>query len=335
MVTSSSTPGERQRSSALGPGYRNVPWALFFALLAVHVYQCRTSEEKGQPAAAQEGPAQPASVVLRVGDEVLRLEDIQAQIDRLPPGVRARHASPEERRAFLDRLIKNEILAHEARRLGYDRDPEIASGQKKAMVLKLLRERLGDAPPPGEITELAIEKYYREHADQFDHPGEVRLTQIVVRDRERALSLHREATELAASARQSAAGDADAADRRAFRDLVLRHSEEDGAKEHGGDLNIVVGRPNDQPEPLVDAALTLAAAGDLSPVIETERGFHILKLRQRVPAVTRSLQESKAHIERLLTDQSRDRRVDELVAALSTGLHVEIVHENLARVRFD
>jgi peptidyl-prolyl cis-trans isomerase C len=283
---------------------------VILAAAAAIVWSSASSGPKKQPDAGD--------VLVRVGDDVLRRADAQAEVDRMPPAARARYASPEERRAFFDRMVKNEILAAEARRLGYDRDPEVVLATKKAMVQKLLKERIRAEPAPSEVTEAAIARYYQEHAREFVHPEEVRVTEVVSRTREEALDVLREAEK--------------ADDLTAFRALVFARSADEASKARGGDLTIV-GRPGDVPGPVVDAALALDRVGALSPVIETPKGFHVLKLRQRVPASRRSLEESRARIARLLADDGRDRKVDELVGELRRSVKVEVFEERFAGVR--
>ena len=53
--------------------------------------------------------------------------------------VRARYATPEKRREFLDSLIRFEVLAAEARRQGLERDPEVARTLEKVMVQRLVQ----------------------------------------------------------------------------------------------------------------------------------------------------------------------------------------------------
>lgn len=323
----SSRPPLRQRRSVLGFRSLIALLPVLSVLAAVVLWSFRAANEKK--------PSEAGDVLLRVGDTSVRLSEVQEQIDRMPAATRSRYASPGERQAYLEKLINNEVLAAEARRLGYDRDPEVVAAMKKAMILKLLKERIGAEPAPGEISEADIEKYYRDHADEFVHPEEVRITQIVVKTRERAIQVLDEATRASADARSGAAADPATTALKAFRSLVFKYSEDEVAATRGGDLTLVAGRHDEPPSPLVEAAFALRNAGDLSPVVEAIDGFHILMLRQRVPASTRSLQESRTRLARLLSEESRDRRVSELANGLAKDMQVEVFAERFASVRFD
>jgi peptidyl-prolyl cis-trans isomerase C len=98
---------------------------------------------------------------------------------------------------------------------------------------------------------------------------------------------------------------------------------------------IQVGTNADAPAALVQAASALQTPGELSGVIETERGFHVLALRQRVPGSARTLAESRSRIIRLLSERSRDRKLEELSKELSKKTHIEIFEDRWRAVRFE
>jgi peptidyl-prolyl cis-trans isomerase C len=273
-------------------------------------------------------------VVLRLGSDTVRLAAAQAEIDQLPPLIRQSYAAPQERRAYLQKWVNNTILLHEALRLGYERDPEVLRAMHRAMILKLLTERIGSEPASGEITEAAIAQYYREHPHEFGRPEEVRVTQIVVNDQERARAVLAEAHEVQAHVRTTVEDDVAAADLQAFRRLVFQYSEDPASRQRGGDLTLT--REPDQPLPqaLINAGFQLRTVGEVSPIITTDAGFHIVKLRQRIAARHMSLDDVRPRVIRRIAEQRRDRKVEELVATLTQVLDVQVFEDRLAQLRF-
>lgn len=75
--------------------------------------------------------------------------------------------------------------------------------------------------------------------------------------------------------------------------------------------------------------------GDLSPVVEDSLGFYVLQLRHRVPAVNRSLEESRTPILHSLSDEARDRKLDELVASIGKTTSLEVFKDCFAKVHFE
>lgn len=219
------------------------------------------------------GLAESDDALLQFGDNVVRLADAQAEIDAIPPVVRLRYTSSEARRLYVEKWVNNEILAQEARRLGYDRDPEVMLAAKRAMILKLLKEQIGTEASPGEITHAEIEKHYREHLDEFSRPKEARITQIVVKSRDQALVVLDEAERVRANARKRSAKGWPSVDLTEFRKLVFKYSEDADSKAGGGDVSVTAELEKNLPRRFVEAAFALQEIGALSPVVETETGF--------------------------------------------------------------
>jgi parvulin-like peptidyl-prolyl isomerase len=203
---------------------------------------------------------------------------------------------------------------------------------QRAMILKVLTERIGSEPEPGEITEAAIAQYYREHPHEFGRPEEVRVTQVVVNDKERALAVLAEAHEV--QARTTVDADVAAADLQAFRRLVFQYSEDPESRQHGGDLTLTREPGQPLPQALINAGFQLRTVGELSPVVATDSGFHIVKLRQRIAARHRSLDDVRPRVMRRVAEQMRNRKVEELVATLTQVLDVQVFEDRLAQLRF-
>jgi parvulin-like peptidyl-prolyl isomerase len=66
-----------------------------------------------------------------------------------------------------------------------------------------------------------------------------------------------------------------------FAALAKAESEDDGSRAQGGDVGFV--RPNEWPNEFVAAANALKNKGDLSGIVETRFGLHVLKLIDRLP----------------------------------------------------
>jgi hypothetical protein len=133
----------------------------FAALLLVAAPACKRT-------GAQRSARSEEAVVALVAGQPVTFVTLQAQLDHLSPPVRERYAKlPEERAQLLQRLINNEVLAGEARRLGYDKDPEVVDAAKKAMVMKVLRTQIGEGPSAAATGPAAVQAYYDAHRDEF------------------------------------------------------------------------------------------------------------------------------------------------------------------------
>ena len=286
--------------------------ALLFVLLALGA--CKPAHGPA-PSPARSGP-----VLARVDDVEITGSDLQELLNRYThmPFVVARYSTPEKKKELLDALVRHELLAREALRRGYDRDPDVQRVAKKQMVSLFEKREINEKIRPEDVSSADIEKYYREHQSEFVRPEEVRVSQILMRDEAAARKVVAEA-----KARHTPD---------AFRVLVERYSEDEDSKPRGGDLMFFDRKTTRVPEPVLEAAFSLAKVGDIAGPLSSDKGFHIIRLSDRRPEATRTLAEVKGEIQRKLLDQMRAARKRELVEEARKTIRVEIYEDELAKL---
>jgi peptidyl-prolyl cis-trans isomerase C len=264
--------------------------------------------------------AEPSNVVARVDGKPITLSEVQERINALDPYSKARYSSPEQRKKFLENLVRFEVLAREAEKRGYDRDPDVQRALKNQMIQVFLRKELDDKLKNEPITDAEVAKYYQDHERDFRQPEQVRVSQILVNDRALADKLAAEARRLP---RQ---------DDKGFRALVQQHSLDEDSKALGGDLTFFDRQNTELPRTLVEAAFALKEVGDVSAPVASDKGFHVLRLTQRRPGFTRPLEGVSAEIKRLISRDRRAMKQEEMVAQMRQKLKVEIYEDQLAKV---
>lgn len=105
-----------------------------------------------------------------------------------------------------------------------------------------------------------------------------------------------------------------------FADLAATYSDDIISAEDGGDLNTI--NRGDYSGPFEDAAFSLAAAGDVSDVVETEFGLHIIKLTELTPAKTTPL------------DEVADTLKDDVITNKATDEYFSLQNE-MSRLAFE
>jgi peptidyl-prolyl cis-trans isomerase C len=105
-----------------------------------------------------------------------------------------------------------------------------------------------------------------------------------------------------------------------FSEMARAHSEGTEAQ-HNGDSGWVWAGGGALP-PVERAALALQA-GQTSDVVESRRGFHLIKALERRPAGVVPFDEVKARIGTRLAAESRDQRVRGYVASLRKNAKIE------------
>lgn len=266
------------------------------------------------------GAAAPSgAVVARVDGKTITVNELQQRINAMDPYSKARYSSPEQRKKYLENMVRFEVLAREAEKRGYDRDPDVQRALKSQMVDTFLRKEVDEKVKEQEISDEEVARYYREHEDQFRQTEQVRVSQILVRDRGLA-------DKVAAEARAQGKTDA------GFRELVAKYSEDVDSKQLGGDLTFFDRKSTQLPPALVEAAFALKEVGDISPPVASDKGFHVVKLTQRRAGFTRPLEGVAGEIRRLILRDRRAKKMEEMVAEMRQKLRVEIYEDQLSKV---
>ncbi len=273
----------------------------------------------GQKAASE--PNEP--VVARVGDTRITARELSAQLARQPPAVRAHYGSMARRKDFLDSQIQVELLAAEARKRGFDRDPDFQRAVKQQLVSTFLQRAVEQELKPADVPEADVEKYFRDHPSEFNQPEVVRVSQIVVGDK-------RKAKEVLAKVKALAPDDT-----AGFAKLVAAHSEDKETMGRGGDMGMIQRDTAAYPKPVVTAAFALKEPNEVGGPVQSERGFHILRLTQRRPGSSRTYAEVKEELRQRLYQQMRARKMDDLLASIKQSTKVEIFEPELAKLVID
>jgi len=186
---------------------------------------------------------------------------------------------------------------------------------------KLLDKEMAAAGEPG-VTDADVRKYYDENTDRFSTPEQVRASHILIKteglDDAGKAEAKKKIEDLLAKAR---AGEDFAA-------LAREHSEDPGSKARGGEYVFPRGQ---MVKPFEDAALALES-GQISDVVETQFGYHIIKLSEKLPAKTASFDEVQIKLKRGLEMQKRQQFWPKFREKLKNEAKMEWSAEDKARM---
>ncbi|HEX7840265.1 MAG TPA: peptidylprolyl isomerase [Kofleriaceae bacterium] len=278
--------------------------------------------------AGPKGPAQSAAELgvplAKIDNVTITLGELQERINRQSPYIRARYTSLEQKKDFLDSLIRFEVLAKEAYRRGLDKDPEVVRTMKQVMIQKLMRDELDARITADTVSDAEMKAYYDANLAEYVKPEEVRVSAIIIKNRAQA--------ERVASEARGEAGKTN----KGFRDLVGRYTQDEDSKLRGGDLRYFDAQTRDIPAPVVRAAFAMASTGDVSGAVDAGNGtWYVLKQTGRRRAMTRSFDDAKPAIRSKLFRDKRLAAQKEFVDKLRAAARIEIDEVNLAKVRID
>jgi peptidyl-prolyl cis-trans isomerase C len=213
--------------------------------------------------------------------------DILSEVNKMNPAVRQDFfKEPQNVQQVTNNLLVRRILAAEAQKEKLDNDLVVQAGLAVAKDRVLSDARLNQMDKANEPNEKAIEAYarnkYQANFEKFQVPAQSRASHILIEKKDD--NSIKQAQELLAKIKGGAK----------FEDLAKEFSKDPGSAARGGDLGFFgEGR---MVKPFEDAVKALGKPGDISDVVESQFGFHIIRLEERQAKTTRSFEEVKPQL---------------------------------------
>ncbi|HET9480697.1 MAG TPA: peptidylprolyl isomerase [Candidatus Polarisedimenticolia bacterium] len=306
------------------------------------------SAQEDAPAPAPTGTQGP--VVARVnGVEILRIDFEQARANYMQTSGAPAQLTPEQQtdvdKAVLDGLIGTELLYQKARSIPIEipqADVDAAIAQTRAgmgeenfkaemsrrgmseegiaqvvrrnlMVQKMIQERV-----VGQVTvsEQESQTFYNENQQQMAKPETIKASHILVRSEPNDPAEKRDAArkKIEEARARLKSGEEFAG--------VARQYSEDGSAAQGGVLGEI---PRGRTVPAFEQAAFNLPVGQTSDVVETEFGFHLIRVTARSPAGTASFDEVKGQIGEFLKQRKSQQAIETMVTSLRAEAKIEVL----------
>lgn len=243
-----------------------------------------------------------------IGDGGVNLEfgpeQLARALSRMPVRVRNRIAV-EARGELFDAILLQELVFAEGMRAGLDQDPEIQK-QMANHLRQLVQSRvLADLAETAEVSDDEVAAYYQENRGKFA-TRKIRARHILLKDRSQAEKVRGEAL----------------ANPEAFPALAKRYSLDQSSGSAGGDLGFF-GYGKMTPE-FEQAAFMLEEPLEISAVIESPSGFHVIQATDFRPGRERALSEVQAQVRALLLRRLVDAEKAKLFQRLRESVAVSM-----------
>jgi peptidyl-prolyl cis-trans isomerase C len=232
-----------------------------------------------------------------------KAQGIQAdakEIDQQVTALKSRFPTPE---AF-QQALASQGLTEQALR---------TQAQKQLTVEKYVKSRVFDKVS---VTDQQAKTFYDQNQARMKQPEKVRLRHILIRADEGAPEADKaKAREKAEGLLAQIKGGAD------FAKLAQENSDDPGSKTRGGELP-PMGRGETVP-PFEQAAFALQTPNDLSGVVQSQFGYHIIQLLERLPESQVPFEQAKGQIVQMLRQQEAQKKLEAQVQALKAKGKVE------------
>ncbi len=194
-------------------------------------------------------------------------------------------------------------------------EADVQRDMRTNLVLKAYFDKVVNRNP--EISDAEAKAYYDENQDRFGPQEEIKAKHILIRTPPNApdstkVEARKKIEDILAQVR--AGGD--------FAALAEQYSEDPGARGRGGDLGWF--RHGDMVAPFDSAAFALKK-GQVSGVVTTNYGYHVIKLEDRRTSETRKFEDVAPAIKNMLAQQKSQEQFKAVVDSLRSAAKIDIV----------
>jgi len=212
------------------------------------------------------------------------------------PSVNKQTMTPEQKQQLIKNWMQVVAFSREAQAKGLDQDPVVAEQiemfKKRLLFERFQKELLSQVKVTGEETR----KYFEENKQQFQTPGQVRVSRILVPTKEKADEVRKGITQGVP-----------------FEQLVKEQSTDGVSKQQGGDIGWV--KPGHQELDLLRAVQTLEI-NQISEPFSSPIGWQVVKVTDKQPAV----QKEYADVEKLISQQLLVKKQREILETTANEL---------------
>jgi peptidyl-prolyl cis-trans isomerase C len=246
-------------------------------------------------------------ILAKVGNKNITKTDLEALISLYPPNQQAMiRMDPKNEEALLNNYVTILAVAEMAKRQGFDKDKNIRS-----QIQVLTSEHLAKAYVQKnvistvKITDKDVEEFYKNNPKEFEKPETVRVRHILIgfkgdMTEDQIKELRQKADKVLKKAKD---GDD-------FAKLASEYTDDPGSKAKGGDLGYFP-RGNMVPE-FENAAFNLKP-GDISDIIETPYGYHIIKVEDKKAAEMPAFESVKDQARLKATQAAEKKKIEEFI----------------------
>ncbi|MDD2336064.1 MAG: peptidylprolyl isomerase [Geobacteraceae bacterium] len=281
--------------------YVNVFRALATMLLAFGLFACK-------PATTEQGKAE-GTILAEVNGIAITTQDFKNEVDRLPAYLKPMVQSPEGKKELLDSMVVREIILEQAKKDGVDKSKDVADRledlRKRLIVETYLKKKVEQE---AQISDADLKKFYDENKDKFKTGEQVRASHILVKT-------EKEAQDILAQLKSGAN----------FEDLAKKYST-DATAAKGGDLGWF---SKGAMVPEFDKVVFGLKEGQLSGIVKTQFGYHIIKVTGVRPAGIRAFDEVKEQIKSTLLPSKQQEIFQKMKEDLKKNAKVSIKEDVL------
>lgn len=257
-------------------------------------------------------------LLAKIGDKKIMMSDLKRMISYYDAEKqKILEQQPQFKATILQRIVQGMVLSKIAKDNGFDKRPEIKE-QIELMTNDLLASQylLKEVVGKINVTDDDINLYYKAHQEEFRTPEMVRARHILIKvDKSASNDDKAKARSKAEDILKRIKAGED------FAKLASEFSEDPGSKNKGGDLGFF---PKGRMVPDFEKVAFSLKPGEVSDIVETPFGFHIIKVEEKKESIQEPLEKVKDKVKEKVFADFRKAKVDEFVEKAMKDAGVEL-----------
>ena len=261
----------------------------------------------------KKGEQKSGPYVAKVGSVTITQDDVSRELKGLPEQIQRMFEGPEGAEKFVDELVKKEMLYQEAKKKGFESNPDyqkkLEDFKKLTLISLLLEKEIEDKAKVGDKD---VKDYYDKHKADLTTNNQIRASHILVKSEEDAKKILDQVKK---------GGD--------FKKIAKEKSIDTGSAQNGGDLGFF---SKGQMVPEFDKAAFSLKEGELSGPVKTQFGYHIIKVTGKKEGKAVEFDKVKDLLTQKVTAEKQKEAFDSYMEGLRKSYTVEKNKEAIAGI---
>lgn len=247
-----------------------------------------------------------SEVLATINGDKITIDEFNKELDRIPMNMKMVVATQSGKKNYLERLIVKRLLLKEAAKENIESDKEFQDRLKdikeQLLLEALLKKKINTA---AQITDEELKRYYEKNKENFKKDKEINTRHILLKTEE--------------DARQMLSRLQNGED---FVELAKQYSADPSAATTGGEIGF---HPKGSLLPEYEkAAFSLNKVGDISGIVKTRLGYHIIKLEGVRPPSYASFDEVKEFIRQKMLQERQAELIENYINELKKSAKITI-----------
>jgi peptidyl-prolyl cis-trans isomerase C len=246
-----------------------------------------------------------------IDNDTVTLEEFNKELDRIPINMKMLVATESGKKSYLDRLIVKRLLLREAKKEKVDNEKDfqekLTDIKEQLLMESLLKKKIN---VDSKTTDVDLKKYYDTHKEDFKREKEINTRHILLKTEEEAKQIQ---------SRLLKGED--------FVELAKQYSIDPNAKTTGGEIGF---HPKGTLLPEYEGtAFKLSKTGQISGIVKTQFGYHIIRLEgMKAPSYV-PFEEVKDFIKQKISQEKQKELLEKYIEDLKKTAKITINEELL------